>query len=85
MQKEMCQTNQNDKSINQAFEMFDLNKDGEIDLADLRKVAESLGEDIDDNELKEIIETGKNFQKESTNKFDKNALQMFIQKAQEDD
>ena len=40
MQKEMGKIDNSEDIIDQAFEMFDLNKDGEIDLSDLKKVAE---------------------------------------------
>lgn len=36
--------------------MFDLERNGDIRLADLKRVAKELGEDISDEELKEIIQ-----------------------------
>lgn len=38
-----------------AFELFDSDKDGFISFADLKAVAQELGEDMTDEELKEMI------------------------------
>ena len=78
MQAKIGQTNSNKKLMDQAFEMFDLNKEGQIDIEDLKKVASELNEEIDDKELNEIIELGKTFQKDKNNTFDKGAFDTFI-------
>ena len=38
-----------------AFELFDLDKNGEISFPELKRVAEDLGEDMTDEELREMI------------------------------
>ena len=38
-----------------AFELFDLDKDGVISFTELKKVAQDLGEDMTDEELREMI------------------------------
>ncbi len=38
-----------------AFELFDLDKDGAISFNELKRVAEDLGEDMTDEELREMI------------------------------
>ena len=37
-----------------AFDLFDLDEDGKISFSDLKKVATDLGEDMTDEELKEM-------------------------------
>ena len=37
------------------FNYFDLDKDGQISFSELKRVAEDLGEDMTDEELKEMI------------------------------
>ena len=38
-----------------AFDLFDLNKDGAISFDELKRVAEDLGEDMTDEELREMV------------------------------
>ena len=47
------------QEIEAAFALFDSNCDKKIDFEDLKKVAEELGEDMTDEELREMI-TGAN-------------------------
>ena len=41
--------------LENAFVLFDLDKDGKISFDELKRVAEDLGEDMTDEELKEMI------------------------------
>ena len=41
--------------LENAFELFDLDKDGVISFDELKRVAEDLGEDMTDEELREMI------------------------------
>ena len=43
------------QEIEAAFALFDNNCDKKIDFEDLKKVAEELGEDMTDEELREMI------------------------------
>ena len=43
------------QEIEAAFALFDSNCDKKIDFEDLKKVAEELGEDMTDEELREMI------------------------------
>ena len=47
--------NNDNAEIEDAFTLFDVNNDGVITLDDLRKVANDLGEDMTEEELKEMI------------------------------
>ena len=42
--------------MERVYKLFDLNRNGDIRLADLKRVAKELGEDISDEELQEIIQ-----------------------------
>lgn len=42
--------------MERVYKLFDLERNGDIRLADLKRVAKELGEDISDEELKEIIQ-----------------------------
>jgi centrin-1 len=42
--------------LERVYKLFDLNRNGDIRLADLKRVAKELGEDISDEELQEIIQ-----------------------------
>ena len=44
-----------EKVIKQGFSVFDADEDGKITLDDLRRVMESLGEQLNENQLVEII------------------------------
>ena len=44
-----------EKVIKQGFSVFDTDEDGKITLDDLRRVMESLGEQLNENQLVEII------------------------------
>ena len=44
-----------EKVIKQGFSVFDADEDGKITLDDLRRVMESLGEQLNENQLIEII------------------------------
>ena len=46
--------------LENAFSLFDCDADGLISFEDLKKVAEELGEDMTDEELKEMINGGAN-------------------------
>lgn len=41
--------------IERVFKLFDSNRNGEISLDDMKRVAKELGEDISEKELAEII------------------------------
>ena len=43
------------QELDKAFELFDLNKDGQISFDELKQVATELGEDMTDEELREMI------------------------------
>ena len=43
------------EDLERVYKLFDLQRNGDIWLDDLRRVAKELGEDISDEELKEII------------------------------
>ena len=43
------------QELENAFELFDVDKDGQISFEDLKAVALELGEDMTDEELKEMI------------------------------
>lgn len=43
------------QELENAFELFDLDKDGVITFLELKKVAIELGEEMTDEELKEMI------------------------------
>ena len=43
------------QELDKAFELFDLNKDGSISFDELKQVATELGEDMTDEELREMI------------------------------
>lgn len=43
------------QELENAFELFDADKDGQISFQDLKMVALELGEDMTDEELKEMI------------------------------
>tara|TARA_B110000285_G_C14778123_1_gene447205 strand:- start:150 stop:353 length:204 start_codon:yes stop_codon:yes gene_type:complete len=43
------------QELENAFELFDVDKDGHISFEDLKMVASELGEDMTDEELKEMI------------------------------
>ena len=43
------------QELDKAFELFDLNKDGAISFDELKRVAQDLGEDMTDEELREMI------------------------------
>jgi len=45
-----------EEEINRAFELFDMDNKGRIDLEDLRRVARELGEGLQDEELQAMIE-----------------------------
>ena len=42
------------QELDKAFELFDLNKDGAISFDELKEVAKELGEDMTDEELREM-------------------------------
>ena len=44
-----------EKVINQGFAIFDANGDGQISIDDLRTITRSLGEELSEEELHEII------------------------------
>ncbi len=44
-----------DKVISQGFSVFDVDGDGYISVADLRSMMVSLGEDVDDDQLNDIV------------------------------
>ena len=49
-------SDQNTKQdLERVYKLFDLDRNGDIRLADLKRVAKELGEDISDEELQEII------------------------------
>ena len=43
------------QELENAFELFDVDNDGHISFDDLKMVAQELGEDMTDEELKEMI------------------------------
>jgi|TARA_B110001450_G_C17181836_1_gene303744 Ca2+-binding EF-hand superfamily protein len=43
------------QELENAFELFDVDNDGHISFEDLKMVASELGEDMTDEELKEMI------------------------------
>ena len=43
------------QELENAFELFDVDNDGHISFNDLKMVAQELGEDMTDEELKEMI------------------------------
>lgn len=43
------------QELDNAFQLFDIDADGQISFDDLKKVAQELGEDMTDEELKEMI------------------------------
>ena len=43
------------QELENAFELFDVDNDGHISFNDLKLVAQELGEDMTDEELKEMI------------------------------
>ena len=43
------------QELDKAFDLFDLNHDGAISFEELRQVAAELGEDMTDEELREMI------------------------------
>ena len=43
------------QELDNAFQLFDIDADGAISFDDLKKVAQELGEDMTDEELKEMI------------------------------
>jgi len=50
-------SDQNTKQdLERVYKLFDLERNGDIRLADLKRVAKELGEDISEEELKEIIQ-----------------------------
>jgi centrin-1 len=44
------------EDIERVFKLFDANRNGEITLDDMKRVAKELGEDISEQELQEIIQ-----------------------------
>lgn len=44
------------EDIERVFKLFDANRNGEITLEDMKRVAKELGEDISEQELQEIIQ-----------------------------
>ena len=48
------------EDLERVFKLFDEDRNGEITVENLRRVAKELGEDIPDDELNEIVRTFKN-------------------------
>ena len=55
MMKKMSDTDQKD-ALDEAFDLFDKNKDGEISIEDLQEVARELNENMSYEELLEMLE-----------------------------
>ena len=52
--------------LEKAFELFDVDQDGQISFDDLKVVAQELGEDMTDEELKEMIGGANKGEKDGT-------------------
>ena len=71
--------NNDNAEIEDAFTLFDVNNDGVITLDDLRQVAKDLGEDMTEEELKEMI-MGAN-KKNDKLEVDKNSFTKILKKS----
>ena len=52
--------------LEKAFELFDVDQDGQISFDDLKVVAQELGEDMTDEEIKEMIGGANKGEKDGT-------------------
>ena len=80
MMKKMSQTDQKD-ALDEAFDLFDKNKDGEISFDDLKLVALELNENMSDEELIEMLEGAAGKKGDGKGKVNRDAFKQCITKA----
>ena len=83
MQK-MSETDQKEQ-LDEAFDLFDKDEDGEISIEDLRKVALELNENMSDEELLEMLEGAAGKKGDGKGKVNKDAFKQCITKANSQD
>ena len=62
------------EALDEAFDLFDKNKDGGICFDDLKKVAQELNETMTDEELREMLDGASKSRKESNYRVDKQSF-----------
>ena len=80
MMKKMSQTDQKD-ALDEAFDLFDDDGDGEISFEDLKKVAKDLSEQMSDEELLEMLEGAAGKKGDGKGKVNRDAFKQCITKA----